>query len=290
MGHLESCGGISFLNQLSMRVPTAANVEHYARIVQKRSQARKLIKTATTIATSGYDESADVEALLDQAATQILDLNTKTESGLTHMKHIVQDAFAMIEERFKKKEAITGVPTGFHKFDDMTAGFQPGDLIIVAGRPSMGKTALALNMAQYAALKKKVPTAVFSLEMSKESLVMRMLTSEGRINGHRIRAGMLKDSDWPRLARACGLLAESPVYIDDLVRMGIRKRSKCIRLHQEKGLGLIVIDYLQLMSGKGGNEGRERKSPDLARAQGSGEDLIPLSFESAQPLLGTTPR
>ena len=251
MGHLESCGGISFLNQLSMRVPTAANVEHYARIVQKRSQARKLIKTATTIATSGYDESADVEALLDQAATQILDLNTKTESA-THMKHIVQDAFAMIEERCKKKEAITGVPTGFHKFDDMTAGFQPGDLIIVAGRPSMGKTALALNMAQYAALKKKVPTAVFSLEMSKESLVMRMLTSEGRINGHRIRAGMLKDSDWPRLARACGLLAESPVYIDDSGGMGIMEmRSKCIRLHQEKGLGLVVIDYLQLMSGGG---------------------------------------
>ena len=131
---------------------------------------------------------------MDQAATQILDLNTKTESGLTHMKNIVQDAFAMIEERFKKKEAITGVATGFHKFDEMTAGFQPGDLIIVAGRPSMGKTALALNMAQYAALKKKVPTAVFSLEMSKESLVMRMLTSEGRINGNRIRAGMLKDA------------------------------------------------------------------------------------------------
>ena len=151
---LESCGGIAFLNKLSMRVPTAANIGHYAKIVQKRSQARKLIKTATTIATSGYDDSADVEALLDQAATQILDLNTKTESGLTHMKNIVQDAFAMIEERFKEGSHY-GVATGFHKFDDMTAGFQPGDLIIVAGRPSMGKTALALNMAQYAALKKE---------------------------------------------------------------------------------------------------------------------------------------
>ena len=266
MGHLESAGGRAFLAQLSMRVPTAANVEHYARIVQKRSQARKLIKTATTIASSGYDERADVEALLDQAATQILDLNTKTDSGLTHMKNIVQDAFAMIEERFKKKEAITGVATGFHKFDDMTAGFQPGDLIIVAGRPSMGKTALALNMAQYAALKKKVPTAVFSLEMSKESLVMRMLTSEGRINGNRIRAGMLKDSDWPKLARACGQLAESPVYIDDSGGMGIMEmRSKCIRLHQEKGLGLVMIDYLQLMSGKGGNEGREREISEISR-------------------------
>ena len=266
MGHLENSGGRTFLAQLSMRVPSAANIGHYARIVQKRSQARKLIKAATTIASSGYDESADVETLLDQAATQILDLNAKTESGLTHMKSIVQDAFALIEERFKKKEEITGVPTGFHSFDKMTAGFQPGDLVIVAGRPSMGKTALALNMAQYAALKKKVPTAVFSLEMSKESLVMRMLTSEGRINGNRIRAGMLKDNDWPKLARACGSLAEAPVYIDDSGGMGIMElRSKCIRLHQEKGLGLVMIDYLQLMSGRGGNEGREREISEISR-------------------------
>lgn len=265
MGHLEGTGGRAFLAQLTMRTPSAANIGHYAKIVMQRAQARRLIKTASDIAASGYEETADIEALLDQAATQILNLNAEDASGLTHMKNIVQGAFAMIEERFKKKEAITGVATGFHDFDALTAGFQPGDLVIVAGRPSMGKTALALNMAQYAALKKQVPTAVFSLEMSKESLVMRMLTSEGRINGSRIRAGMLKDSDWPKLARACGSLAEAPMYIDDTGGMGIMElRSKCMRLHQEHGLGLVMIDYLQLMSGRG-TEGREREISEISR-------------------------
>jgi replicative DNA helicase len=266
MGHLEDCGGRSFIAQLSMRVPSAANIGHYARIVQTRSKARKLIKAATTIASGGYDNTADVDQLLADAGAQILELASNEDTGLTQLKSIVQTAFGQIEERYKKKQDITGVATGFKDFDRITAGFQPGDLVIVAGRPSMGKTALAINMATNAALRTKVPTAIFSLEMSKESLVMRMLAAEGRISGERIRNGKLIATDWPKLARACGMLTEAPVYIDDSGGMTITElRSKCMRLHQEKALGLVMIDYLQLMSGRGGNEGREKEISEISR-------------------------
>ena len=267
-GDLEACGGRSFLAELSDRVPTAANAAHYAKIVKNRALTRKLIHVATTIAGSGYQETADVEQLLDHAESQIFEITSdRDEGGFTPLKEIVQVAFGKIEELYERKEAITGVATGFDKLDKMTAGFQPGDLIIVAGRPSMGKTALALNMAQYAALKNKVPTALFSLEMSKEQLVMRMLCTEGRIRGDRLRGGFLKDSDWPKLARACGGLAEAPMYIDDTGALNILEmRTKCRRLQQQHGLGLIVVDYLQLMHGRGsGGEGREREISEISR-------------------------
>jgi replicative DNA helicase len=266
-GHLESVGGTSYLASLTESVPTAANVVYYARIVRARALTRRLIQAATSIASSGYDGQSDVESLLDEAETKIFEItSSRDQRSFTPLKEIVKDAFKQITKLYENKEPITGVSTGFVDLDRCTSGLQPADLIIIAGRPSMGKTAFALGLAQNAALNHKTHVAVFSLEMAKEQLVMRMLCNEARIDSQRMRGGMLKDSDWPKLAQAAGLLTEAPIFIDDTGSISIMEmRAKARRLQAEKGLGLIVVDYLQLMRGRSGNEGREREISEISR-------------------------
>jgi replicative DNA helicase len=266
-GRLDQVGGSAFVASLTESVPTAANVGYYARIVKGRALSRRLIAAATAIAGAVYEKSDDIDLLLDTAEAKIFEVtSTRDQRSFVPVKEIVKEAFKIIEKRYEKKETVTGVPTGFMDFDRMTAGLQPADLIILAGRPSMGKTALALNMAENSAIKHQVPVAVFSLEMSKEQLVMRMLCSEARIDSHRLRGGFLKDSDWPKLAKAAGSLAEAPMYIDDSGALSVLElRAKARRLQAERGLGMIVVDYLQLMTGRSAAEGREREISEISR-------------------------
>ncbi|MEE8410836.1 MAG: replicative DNA helicase [Myxococcota bacterium] len=281
LGHLESVGGRAGLSLITESVPTAANAVHYSRIVRSRALTRRLISASTMIATSGYEASADIEMLLDDAEAKIFEITRDREhKGFVPIKEVVKDAFKRIEKLYERKESITGIGTGFVDLDRITSGLQPSDLIIVAGRPSMGKTALALNIAQNAAIRHQQPVAVFSLEMSKDQLVTRMLCSEGRIDGHRLRGGFLKESDWPRLARAAGSLAEAPIYIDDTGALSILEmRAKARRLQAEKGLALIIVDYLQLMRGRAGSDGREREISEISRG------LKALAKELAVPVM-----
>lgn len=267
-GELEAIGGRAYLTELTNRLPSAANIEYHAGIVLKHALMRSLISVANSISTAGYEGTTDVADLLDKAESKIFEITSnRDQKSFSPMKDLVKSAITHIEKLFEQKQAITGCPSGFAKFDEMTAGLQPSDLIIVAGRPSMGKTALALNMAQNAALQHKKVVAVFSLEMSKDSLVMRMLCSEGRISGHRLRKGSLQQADWSRLADAAGRLADANMFIDDTGALNVLEmRAKCRRLKAERGeLDLIVIDYLQLMHGRGGNEGREKEISEISR-------------------------
>ncbi|MBI5508282.1 MAG: replicative DNA helicase [Deltaproteobacteria bacterium] len=266
-GRLDAVGGTAALTALTESVPTAANARHYARIVKNRALTRRLIQAATTIAGAGFESGAEIDVLLDEAESKIFEITRAREhKSFVVLKDAVKDAFKRIEKLYERKEAVTGVSSGFVDLDKLTSGFQPADLIIVAGRPSMGKTAFALNAALGAATKHQVPVAVFSLEMSKEQLVMRMLCSEARIDAHRLRGGFLKDSDWPRLARAAGILADAPLFIDDSGALSILEmRAKARRLQAEKGLGLVVVDYLQLMHGRASSEGREREISEISR-------------------------
>ena len=267
-GSLEEVGGVSFLASLSDGVPSAANIAHYAKIVRERALIRRLIATTSSIATKGYEGTTDIEQLLDDAEVSIFEITSdRDQRSFSSMNELVKEAFKAIEKRFEEKSSITGVPTGFSEFDKMTAGLQPSDLIIVAGRPSMGKTALALNMAQSAAVEQGKSVAVFSLEMAKQQLVMRMLCSQARIDSSRMRGGFLKDSDWPKLAKAAGQLSQAPIYIDDTGAISILEmRAKCRRLQADKGLDLIMVDYLQLMRGSSSSDGsREREISEISR-------------------------
>ena len=267
-GELESVGGRAYLTELTNRLPSAANIEYHAGIVLKHALMRSLISVANSISSAGYEGTTDVSDLLDKAESKIFEITSnRDQKSFSPMKDLVKSAITHIEKLFEQKQAITGCPSGFAKFDEMTAGLQPSDLIIVAGRPSMGKTALALNMAQNAALHHKKVVAVFSLEMAKDSLVMRMLCSEGRISGHKLRKGALQQADWSRLADAAGRLADANMFIDDTGALNVLEmRAKCRRLKAERGeLDLIVIDYLQLMHGRGGNEGREKEISEISR-------------------------
>ena len=267
-GALEEVGGVSFLASLSDGVPSAANISHYAKIVRERALLRRLIAATSSIATKGYEGTTDIEQLLDDAEVSIFEITSdRDQRSFSTMNELVKEAFKAIEKRFEDKTTITGVPTGFSDFDKMTAGLQPSDLIIVAGRPSMGKTALALNMAQSAAVEQGKRVAVFSLEMAKEQLVMRMLCSQARIDASRMRGGFLKDSDWPKLAKAAGQLSQAPIYIDDTGAISILEmRAKCRRLQADKGLDLIMVDYLQLMRGSSSSDGsREREISEISR-------------------------
>ena len=267
-GELEAAGGTTYLAALTDSVPSAANIIHYAKIVRERALLRKLITAASSIAAKGYEGTSDIEQLLDDAETTILEINThRDQRAFTPLKEIIKVAFTEIEKRYEQKTTVTGLPTGFTDFDKLTAGLQPSELIIVAGRPSMGKTALALNMAQSAAVNANKKVAIFSLEMSQESLVQRMLCSQARIDASRMRGGFLKDSDWPKLAKAAGQLSQADIYIDDTGALSIMEmRAKCRRLQVEKGLDLIMVDYLQLMRGRSGSDGsREREISEISR-------------------------
>jgi replicative DNA helicase len=265
---LEQVGGAAYLAHLVAQVPTAANVRHHAKIVQEKALLRNLIAVATDIVASGYQDTEKVDDLIDQAERRIFELaERRMRQSFIPVRQIVKGAFEMIERLYEKKERVTGVPTGFTELDEMTAGLQPSDLIILAGRPSMGKTALALSIAQHAAIQKRQTVAVFSLEMSKEQLVLRMLCSEARVDSHKLRSGFLGRADWPLLTAAAGRLAEAPIYIDDTPAMTVLEmRAKARRLMAERGLGLVIVDYLQLMRGRGGADNREQEISDISRS------------------------
>ncbi len=265
---LDSVGGVSFLASLIDSVPTAANIQYYARIVKEKAILRKLIQTSTEIITQSYEDRGDVEGFLDEAERSIFEISEKrVRPSFFPIKDIVKDSFKILERLYEKKELITGVPSGFKELDRLTAGFQPSDLIIVAGRPSMGKTAFCLNVAQYAAIGKKVPIAIFSLEMSKEQLVIRMLCSEAHVEGAKLRSGFLSESDWPRLTIAAGNLSEAPIYIDDTAALSVLElRAKARRLKSDHGLGMVIIDYLQLMKGRTRVESRQQEISEISRS------------------------
>lgn len=265
---LEEVGGIEYLNSLVNSVPTAANISYYAKIVKEKAILRKLINRATEIISQGYEDSGNVDELLDLAERSIFEISEdRIRPSFYPIKDIIKSSFKTIEKLFDKRQLITGVPTGFRKLDEMTSGFQPSELIIVAGRPSMGKTAFALNIAQHAAIKAGVTSAIFSLEMAKEQLALRMLCSEARINAHLLRGGFLSESDWPKLTRAAGSLSEAPIFIDDTPGLTVLEmRAKSRRLKGEQNLGLVIVDYLQLMRGRADMERREQEISDISRS------------------------
>jgi replicative DNA helicase len=265
---LDSIGGASYLASLIDSVPTAANIQYYARIVKEKAILRKLIQTSTEIITQSYEDRGDVEGFLDEAERAIFDISEKRmRPSFYPIREIVKESFATIEKLFRKKEAVTGVPSGFRELDRMTAGFQPSDLIIIAGRPSMGKTAFCLDVAEYAAIDNKIPVAIFSLEMSKEQLVIRMLCSQANVEGTRLRTGYLNESDWPKLTIAAGRLSESPIYIDDTAALSVLElRAKARRLKSDHGLGMVIVDYLQLMKGRSRVESRQQEISEISRS------------------------
>ncbi len=265
---LDSIGGASYLASLIDSVPTAANIQYYARIVKEKAILRKLIQTSTEIITQSYEDRGDVEGFLDEAERSIFEISEKrVRPSFYPIREIVKESFATIEKLFKKKEAVTGVPSGFKELDRLTAGFQPSDLIIIAGRPSMGKTAFCLDVAEYAAIDNKIPVAIFSLEMSKEQLVIRMLCSQAHVEGTRLRTGYLNESDWPKLTIAAGSLSESPIYIDDTAALSVLEmRAKARRLKADHGLGMLIVDYLQLMKGRARVESRQQEISEISRS------------------------
>jgi len=265
---LEEVGGIEYLNLLVNSVPTAANIAYYAKIIKEKSILRKLINRATEIINLGFGDAGDVDESLDRAERLIFEISEdRVRPSFFPIKDIIKASFKTIENLYEKKQLITGVPTGFTKLDDLTSGLQPSDLIIVAGRPSMGKTALALNITQHAAIEDGIPSAIFSLEMSKEQLALRLLCSEAKVDAHRLRGGFLSETDWPKLTRAAGSLSEAPIFIDDTPGLTVLEmRAKSRRLKAEHNLGLVVVDYLQLMRGRANSETREQEISDISRS------------------------
>jgi replicative DNA helicase len=265
---LEQVGGIEYLNSLVNSVGTAANISYYAKIVKEKSILRKLINRATEIIGRVYGVSGDVDDFLDQAERSIFEISEdRVRPSFYPLKDIIKSSFKTIERLYEKRQLITGVPTGFTKLDELTSGLQSSDLIIVAGRPSMGKTALALNITQHAAIEGGVPSAIFSLEMAKEQLALRMLCSEAKVDAHRLRGGFLSESDWPKLTRAAGSLSEAPIFIDDTPAISVLEmRAKARRLRVEHNLGLVVVDYLQLMRGRADSDTREQEISDISRS------------------------
>ncbi|MGQ9647471.1 MAG: replicative DNA helicase [Thermodesulfobacteriota bacterium] len=268
MDQLDAVGGASYIASLIDSVPTAANIEYYAKIVKEKSILRQLIQTSTEIITESYQDRSDVESFLDEAERAIFQISeNRVRPSFYPIRDIVKQSFKTLERLYEKKELVTGVPSGFKELDQMTAGFQPSDLIIVAGRPSMGKTAFCLNIAQYAAIEKRTPVAVFSLEMSKEQLVIRMLCSEAHVEGTKLRTGFLSEGDWPRLTIAAGNLSEAPIFIDDTAALSVLElRAKARRLKADQGLGMVIVDYLQLMKGRTKAESRQQEISEISRS------------------------
>ncbi len=268
---LETIGGLQYLAQLSENTPSAANIAAYADIVRERSVLRSLVRIGTDIADSGYrTEGRSADELLDSAERMVFAIaerESRGKRGFRRVKDLLVDALDRIDLLFQRDNPITGVATGFYEVDTMTSGLQPADLVIVAGRPSMGKTAFAVNIAQHAAIKESLPVAMFSMEMPSEQLAMRMLSSLGRIDQHKIRTGKLGDDDWPRLTHAVGILSEVNMYIDDTPALSPGElRTRCRRLAREHGLGLVVVDYLQLMQVHGSKENRATEISEISRS------------------------
>ena len=264
---LDDAGGMDYLDFLEGLVPTSAAISHHSRIIREKKVLRDLIETATEIVVSSYEDSDDADEILDKAERSIFEISEKrTKRSFYSIREIVKSSFDSIEKLFEKPGMVTGVETGFRELDQLTSGLQPSDLVIIAGRPSMGKTSLALDIARFAACKRKVPTAIFSLEMSKEQLGLRMLCAEARVSSVKLRTGFLASSDWPNLTAAAGRISEAPIFIDDspqLATLDIRARSR--RLKAEHSLGLIIVDYLQLMHGSRKIESRQLEISEISR-------------------------
>jgi replicative DNA helicase len=266
-GELEAAGGKDYIGFLVDAVPTAANIEYHAQIVREKAILRRLIEVSTSIVAEAFEGKSTATELLDEAESKIfLVSQQQTKDGFTRIKELLWPTMERIEALQRGGKTVTGVASGFGDLDELTSGFQPSDLVIVAARPSMGKTAFTLNVAQHAAIEHNIPVAFFSLEMSKESLVQRMLTSEARIDAQRLRKGLLRDDDFPRLARAAGILSSAPVWIDDTPGMTLLEmRSKARRLKTESGIGLVIVDYLQLMQGPSNSESRQQEVSQISR-------------------------
>lgn len=267
-GELDDVGGVAYLNSLVNGVPTAANISYYAKIIKEKALLRKLINRTTEIVSQSYSISGDVDEFIDQAERTIFEISEdRVRPSFYPIKDLIKSSFKTIERLYEKRQLITGVPTGFQRLDELTSGLQPSDLIIIAGRPSMGKTALALNIAQNASVQAAIPAAIFSLEMSKEQLALRMLCSEAKVDAHRLRGGFLSESDWPKLTRAAGSLSEAPLFIDDTPGLSaLEMRAKTRRLKIEHNLGLVIVDYLQLMRGRARADSREQEISDISRS------------------------
>lgn len=265
---LEEIGGVSYLTQLTAAVPTAAHIEHYARIVKEKALLRDLIHNATSIVQRCFDSASEAGEVLEQAEKMIFDVGQhRIEGKFYSMKEIIHDSMETIDQLYQRKEHVTGVATGFHEFDTKTAGLQPADLIIVAGRPSMGKSAFVTGICEHAGIHLKKPVAFFSLEMSKEQLVQRMLCSHARVDAQKVRTGYLSHQDWPKLTAAAGKLSEAPIYIDDTPGQTVLEvRAKARRLKMQYDLQLIVIDYMQLMQGVGRMENRQQEISEISRS------------------------
>lgn len=265
---LRAVGGDEYLLSLTNTIPTVANIESHARIIREKSLVRNLLNACHEISAKGYGDYGDLRQFLDLSEKAIFDVAQESlRSPYEHIKDVVLRTFTQIHEAAERGERITGLPTGFTKLDEMTSGMHPGDLLIVAGRPGMGKTAFAMNVGLNACLAKQVGVAVFSLEMPKEQLVKRMLCSEARVDGTRLRSGQLWREDWPKLARAAGSLSEAAVWIDDTPGLSITElRAKTRRLQSQHGLGLIVVDYLQLMRSGSRNDSREQEISEISRS------------------------
>ncbi len=267
-GDIETVGGSQYLSSLVSMIPTSANIRFHSRIVREKAMLRNLLRSVTDIAGNVYGSELDVEELIDYAEKTIFDISDKRiKASFTTLKEVIKDSFLMIEQLYDRKEAITGVPSGFKDLDELTTGFQKSDLIVIGGRPSMGKTALSLNIAQHIGVNLNEPVAIFSLEMSKEQLAFRMLCSEARVDSNSIRKGFIKKDDWHSLTSAASKLAGAPIYIDDSPGMTVLEmRAKARRLKAEHGLSLVIVDYLQLMRGRGNAERREQEISEISRS------------------------
>lgn len=269
MGKFDQVGGLEYLAELPDKVPTTANAMKYIKIVEEKSTLRRLIKTANEIIELGYSPTEEVDDIMEGAEKKIFNImQEKDQKGYSPLKDVLVESFTKLEELYNRKQHITGVPSGFIELDYRTAGFHGSDLVLIAARPAMGKTAFALNIATYAAVKANIPVAVFSLEMSKEQLVNRILCSEAMVDSNKVRTGKLEEDDWTKLAEAIGPLSEAEMYIDDTPGINIMEiRAKCRKLKLEKNIGLVVIDYLQLIQGtnkRGGS--REQEISEISRS------------------------
>lgn len=264
---LEKSGGITYVTEIAGSVPTTANLSSYIKIVSEKSTLRKLIRSSTEIIENCYNKQDDVEKVLDSAEKKIFDIGEKrSTSDFEPLSAVLERGFAEIERLFNNKGAITGVSSGFRDLDDKTSGFQKGDMVLIAARPSMGKTTFALNIAEHAALRDGKSVVIFSLEMPKEQLAYKLLCSEANVDMLRLRTGNLDDKDWENIARAAGPLSAAKIYIDDTAGISVMEmRSKCRRLKMEYGIDLILIDYLQLMSGSG-EENRQQEVSEISRS------------------------
>lgn len=269
MNKFDTVGGLEYLAVLPDKVPLVSNVDRYIKIVEEKAILRNLIKASNDIVSLGYAETEEVDDIIDSAEKKIFEITQKKNTkGYTPIKDILVESFAELERLYNQKTPITGVPTGFADLDYKTSGLHNSDLILVAARPAMGKSAFVLNIAANAALKANVPVAIFNLEMSKEQLVNRMLCSEAMVDSNKVRTGKIEEEDWVKLATALGPLSEAPIYIDDTPGISIMEiRAKCRKLKMEKNIGMVIIDYLQLVQGSGKrNASREQEISEISRS------------------------